>query len=79
MFSMTIGELIALAGGTNALARAAGVHHSTVCGWRDATGQVPVKRAIAISKVLDIPLHEIRPDIWAEPSSEDRVDTPSYV
>jgi DNA-binding transcriptional regulator YdaS (Cro superfamily) len=49
----------------NALAQITGVHHSTVCGWRrNAAQQVPVHHARTISKLLGIPLHEIRPDVW---------------
>jgi len=50
----------------NALAEVAGVHHSTVCGWK-RTGLIPVLRARIISKTLGIPLHMIRPDIWDAP------------
>ena len=63
---MTIDEIIAKAGGVTELARMLNVHHSSVCDWRRAN-RVPVPRAQAISEQLSIPLHEIRPDVWAAP------------
>jgi hypothetical protein len=74
---MTIDEIAAVAstflstddktfGAVNALAEVAGVHHSTVCGWKRA-GLVPVPRARIIGETLGIPLHMIRPDVWTPP------------
>lgn len=65
---MSLDELIAAAGGVSKLADAAQVDHSTIsAGWR-RRDCVPVKRAILINAALGIPLHEIRPDIWAMPA-----------
>jgi hypothetical protein len=62
---MSIDDLAQLAGGIGRLADAAGVHWSTVCGWkRTKHALVPVHRARMISKELGIPLHLIRPDVW---------------
>lgn len=64
---MTFDEIVEVAGGITNLARAAGVDHSTACGWR-RKGSIPVNRAQAINAALGIPLHEVRPDVWpAEP------------
>ena len=61
---MTINEIIAMAGGVVKLARLCGVSHSSVCDWRRAS-RIPVERAMLIHEKLSIPLHEIRPDVWA--------------
>jgi DNA-binding transcriptional regulator YdaS (Cro superfamily) len=63
---MTIDEIITKAGGVTELARLTGASHSSVCYWR-RVNQIPVPRAQAISEQLSIPLHEIRPDVWAAP------------
>jgi len=79
---MTIDEIAAVAstllttpdkkyGDINALAEVAGVHHSTVCGWK-RHGSVPVLRARIIATKLGIPLHMIRPDVWAPPAPRTR-------
>jgi hypothetical protein len=77
---MTIDEIAAVAavylsteektfGAINALAEVAGVHHSTVCGWKRTKEQrIPTWHARKIAKVLRIPLHLIRPDVWAPPA-----------
>ena len=66
---MTIDELAARAGGIGHLAEAAGVHWSTGCGWKRTKQRlIPVHRARAVANALDIPLHLIRPDVWATPS-----------
>lgn len=62
--SMEIEEIIALAGGVTKLGKIVGRDHSTVVGWK-RDGRVPtVEMARKIHEVLNIPLHEIRPDIW---------------
>jgi hypothetical protein len=60
---MTIDELIAFAGGVSKLAESAKCDRVTIYGWR-RRGRVPVERARDISGALDLPLHEIRPDVW---------------
>lgn len=61
---MTLDELIRRAGGVSSLARIAGVNHATISATWRRTGRVPVERAHAISEGLDIPLSDIRPDVW---------------
>lgn len=60
---MTVDMIIIQAGGVQALARIAEVNRTTVYSWR-YRGQVSLASAPAISRSLQIPLHEIRPDIW---------------
>lgn len=64
---MSIDELIGFAGGVVALARIAGVDHATVSATWRRKDRVPVERCQIISEALDIPLHELRPDIWRPP------------
>ena len=59
----TIKEMAACAGSVVGLAKIVGRTHSTVCGW----AVVPSGHARAIHEALGIPLHEIRPDLWAPP------------
>lgn len=61
---MTLEEIIVAAGGVSELARIAGVNHATVSATWRRRGKVPVERARAISEALEIPLHQIRPDVW---------------
>jgi DNA-binding transcriptional regulator YdaS (Cro superfamily) len=62
---MTIDEIAAKAGGIGRLAELLGVHWSTVCGFKRTRAQlIPPHHARVISAALDIPLHEIRPDLW---------------
>lgn len=71
---MDLDEIIERAGGVARLARIAEVDHSTIsAGWR-RRGQVSIAAAIRISERLDIPRHQIRPDIWSPPSSEGRTE-----
>ena len=66
---MTVDDIVSAAGGVSELARLLGVSHSSVCDWK-RIGRVPVERALAIHDQLQIPLHEIRPDVWRAPSPE---------
>lgn len=65
---MDIDPIIAAAGGVTKLAQVAGVDRTTVTYWR-TRGQIPVQRALRIHHELAIPLHELRPDVWADPRS----------
>lgn len=65
---MTLDEIIAKAGGVTELAKIAEVHHATISATWRRKGRVPVERAQRISIALSIPLHEMRPDIWAAPA-----------
>lgn len=60
-------EAIARAGGVSALARAVGVDHSTVVGWRRA-GRVPAERVRRVSEVTGLPPHSLRPDLFDPPA-----------
>jgi DNA-binding transcriptional regulator YdaS (Cro superfamily) len=71
---MEIEEIIALAGGVTKLGRIVGRDHSTVVGWKRTTGQIPVQHARAIGHALNIPLHEIRPDVWSPSEARDAAE-----
>jgi DNA-binding transcriptional regulator YdaS (Cro superfamily) len=64
-----IAQAIERAGGVSALARAVGVDHSTVIGWRRA-GRVPVERVKAVCAATGISPHELRPDIFDAPAAQ---------
>lgn len=69
---MTLDEIIDRAGGADALAAIIGVHRSTVHGYRHtATQLIPAQHCRKVAEALDIPLHEIRPDLWpATPTAQ---------
>jgi DNA-binding transcriptional regulator YdaS (Cro superfamily) len=62
-----IAEAIEKAGGVSALARAVGVDHSTVIGWRRA-GRVPAERVRRIAEVTGMSPHSLRPDLYDPPA-----------
>jgi DNA-binding transcriptional regulator YdaS (Cro superfamily) len=65
---LTIDEIADRAGGVGKLAELLGVHWSTVCGFkRTRRALIPPHHARTIAEALDIPLHEIRPDLWPAP------------
>lgn len=66
---MSVDEIIGKAGGVGDLAKLLGVSHSSVCDWR-RSGRIPVARALLIHERLEIPLQEIRPDIWGPQKTE---------
>jgi hypothetical protein len=67
---LTIDQIAGRAGGIGILAEILGVHWSTVCGYkRTRRGYLPIHHARTISETLDIPLWELRPDIWPPPAS----------
>ena len=45
------------------MARAIGVKPQAVSQWR----RVPVERAQAVAEATKLKLHELRPDVWANP------------
>ena len=53
------------AGGCVALAGALGVVPSAVTNW----SRVPPMRALDVARITGIPLHELRPDLWAAPEA----------
>jgi len=65
---LSIDQIAERAGGIGRLAELLGVHWSTVCGFkRTRAALIPPHHARVISEALDIPLHEIRPDLWPAP------------
>lgn len=60
------------------IAAALGVNPEVVRLWRHGRRKINAERAIALSKVTGIPLHELRPDLWeAPPSATMRRSAPS--
>ncbi len=55
------------AGGVNALARSLGIKSSSVAQWE----RVPPRQCVAVAAATEIPLHELRPDIYPAPAHED--------
>ena len=64
-----IAQAIEKAGGVSALARAVGVDHSTVIGWRRA-GRVPAARVRRVAEVSGIAPHVLRPDLYDPPAAQ---------
>lgn len=46
------------------LAKQLGLHRTSVLGWR----QVPVRHVRKVSEITGIPMHTLRPDVYASPS-----------
>jgi DNA-binding transcriptional regulator YdaS (Cro superfamily) len=61
---MEIADIIEKAGGPTKLGRLIDRSHSTVLSW----SQVPAKHVPKVSEITKIPRHEIRPDLWEQPS-----------
>jgi DNA-binding transcriptional regulator YdaS (Cro superfamily) len=59
--------VIAIVGSGAELARRLGVNKTAISQWRKR--EIPVKRARDVSRISGIPLHELRPDVWADPRS----------
>ena len=66
-FAAMVEEAIRASGGPSALARALGIDHSSVIGWRKK-GRVPAERVRKVSEISGIPLHELRPDLFDAPA-----------
>jgi len=65
---LTIDEIAQRAGGIGRLAEILGIHWSTVCGYkRTREALLPPRHARVVHEALEIPLHEIRPDLWPAP------------
>jgi DNA-binding transcriptional regulator YdaS (Cro superfamily) len=57
--------IITLAGGPSRVARAIGVHHSSVVKWT----RVPPLRARAVARLAGLQPHDVRPDIYPPPDA----------
>lgn len=65
---MNLASYMSESGTTDAeLAAKLGVSGELVRLWRHGHRDISAKRAIAISKITSIPLHELRPDLWDAP------------
>ncbi|ARW47067.1 Cro/CI family transcriptional regulator [Acetobacter pasteurianus] len=59
-----VDAVISRCGGVCALAKAIGIHHSSVILWKK-TNQIPIKRVLDVERLSGIPREELRPDIFA--------------
>jgi DNA-binding transcriptional regulator YdaS (Cro superfamily) len=66
---MDVSEIIEKGGGVLRLSGSCGVHYTSVIGWRNAN-RVPAQRVIAVERATGVPRHEIRADIYPDPSGE---------
>lgn len=66
-------KAIELAGGQSALARLIGVKQGHIWHWLNKSKKVPAEYVIPIETALDgqVKRHELRPDIYPPPASED--------
>ena len=62
-------KAISKAGSASALARGLGVSPMTISFWRTrSSGVVPVDRVMAIFELTGVTPHELRPDIYPNPT-----------
>jgi DNA-binding transcriptional regulator YdaS (Cro superfamily) len=61
---MDIRDIIKAGGGCSALAKALGLHHTTVLGWL----HVPPRHVREVARLTGLPLHQLRPDLYDAPS-----------
>lgn len=64
---MDTASIIEAAGGPSKLAKALGLDHSSVIGWRKAN-RIPAERVKRVAEMTGIAPHVIRPDIFDPPS-----------
>lgn len=57
------------AGGPIALAAHLGIKAPSIYSWT----RIPAERAAAIAAITGIPRHELRPDLWDAPTTEDAI------
>jgi len=65
---MQTDQVIARAGGVQAVAAALGVDRTTVLKWR--TRGLPVLRVPEIARLAKVQPHELRPDLWEPPATQ---------
>ena len=68
-----VDDAIRAAGGPTKLARALGLDHSTIIGWR-RIGRVPAERVRKVSEVTGIAAHLLRPDLFDPPPSATKAE-----
>jgi transcriptional regulator with XRE-family HTH domain len=59
---------------TNAVSQACGISTQAVSMWRSGQRRPSIETATLIHRAFNIPLHEIRPDIWPAPRASNRDD-----
>jgi DNA-binding transcriptional regulator YdaS (Cro superfamily) len=57
-------KLLAPRGRLTAIATAVELTPAAVWKWK----RIPAERARTVSRALGIPLHEVRPDLWSDPT-----------
>ena len=65
---MDVNAVVERLGGVARAADALGIKHPSVCGWI-VRGQVPAARVAEVSRMIGVPPHVIRPDIFPAPES----------
>jgi pyruvate kinase len=65
---MDVIEVVEKLGGPKKAADALGIKHPSICGWIER-GQVPAARVAEVSRLIDVPPHRIRPDIFPAPQA----------
>lgn len=65
-----ISELIDRSGGVTKFARELGLPIATVSSW-GLRNQIPVKRVLDVERITGVPRHELRPDIYPAPQSDE--------
>lgn len=63
---MQVSEIIQRMGGPAKAAAALGITAPSIIGWINR-GQVPAVRVVAVARMLGVPPHEIRPDVFPVP------------
>lgn len=59
-----VAQAIEKAGSVKALAEMCGIAPQAISQWK----RVPIEHARTISDLTDVPLHELRPDVWDAPA-----------
>lgn len=58
--------IIQKAGGVVKVAKALGLSHSTICGWK----RVPPRHTVGVATLAGMLPHQIRPDVFPAPPME---------
>jgi DNA-binding transcriptional regulator YdaS (Cro superfamily) len=71
MGKTALSKAVDLAGGQNSLANKIGVRQSVLWFWLNKSKKgVPAEYCAAIAGATGVPAHELRPDVFPDPSKE---------